>query len=109
MKSRILIVIGMTIGLLLFLLFLYFSFFNLSDMQEFAIKVEITDPYPTQYLPITEWDLISMPKLLYAMNRTGIEHKINEDDWQEIYEFLEDSEGILEFAGDFYYVRLLRF
>ena len=45
--------------------------------------VEITNPYPSQYLPITEWDLIGIPNLLYEMNKTGIEHKINEDELQK--------------------------
>ena len=105
MKSWLIPIIGIFIGVLIIIIFLFSS---PSDTRGYVLLVEIEEPYPSEYLPISEWDLIGMPKLLFAMNETGIQHILNQQDWLEIHDFLEATEGIIEFAGDFYYIQLLR-
>ena len=105
MKPWVIAVGGFMIAAVL-LLTLFFSV--MSDTREYAILVELTDPYPKEYLPISEWELIGMPELLYAMNHTGIQKTLRMDDWQEIHDYLQAVEGVIEFAGDFYYIYLLR-
>lgn len=105
MKSWLILMVGIIIGLLIVIIFLFSS---PPDTRGYAIFVELTEPYPSEYLPISEWDLLYMPKLLFAMNETEMQHSLNQKDWQEIFDFLEAAEGIIEFADDFYYIQLLR-
>jgi hypothetical protein len=105
MKSWLIPIAGAIISVLIIFFFLFSSS---SDTREYAIFVEIEEQYPSEFLPISEWELLGMPKLIYAMNETRMQHILNEQDWLEIYDFLEATEGIIEFAGDFYYIQLLR-
>ena len=105
MKPWIIVAIVAILSMILILLFYQFS---LSDTHGYALIVEITEPYPDEYLPISEWDLIGMPTLIFAMNETGVQKNLTQEEWQKIFNFLEASEGIIEFSGDFYQVILLR-
>ena len=105
MKKWLAIVLVTIISLLLVISIFYFT---QSDTRGYAIIVELTDPYPDQYLPISELDLLSMPTLLFAMNETGVQKNLTQQEWQKIFDYMGASEEILEFAGDFYYITLFR-
>lgn len=105
MDKRIIITIAISIvALVLFSVY----FFSPSDTRGYALLVETTDPYPSEYLPISEWELLGMPTLLRSMNETGIQKTITQEEWEKIKNYLEAKEGVIEFYGDFYLVTLLR-
>lgn len=105
MNKRILIgctIIIVVIGLV------YLVYFTSSDTRGYALLVEEIEPYPNEYLPISEWDLLGMPTLLYSMNESGIQKNVSQEEWEKIKEFLEAEQGNIKFYTEFYSVKLLR-
>ena len=105
MNKRILIT---TIIIIILIVLFSLIFFNVPDTQGYALLVETIDPYPSEYLPISEWELLAMPTLLRSMNETGIQKTITQEEWEKIKEFLEAEQGNIKFYNEFYSVKLLR-
>ena len=105
MNKRIIIAIAI---ILVVIVLTYLIYFTSSDTRGYALLVEETDPYPNEYLPISEWELLGMHTLLRSMNETGIQKTITQEEWEKIRDYLEAEEGVLKFHDDFYLVKLLR-
>jgi hypothetical protein len=105
MKPWIFASIGVIIALTILITSYYFT---ISDSRGFELIVEVSEPYPDQYLPISEIELLGMPTLLFAMNETGVQKNLTQEEWQNICDFLGDKQGVIEFHNEFFFVQLLR-